>query len=416
MTTYDYLMGRKQPAVGNVAENAAQANQALAGGAQPATPPVAAPAPTPATPAKDEKDVKESDNDFKARKEATAKVINEDVVGTQRIANPASHIVGQPRPYTTLPNPAPPTPRQRTYEDMINALYPEMQQQKQQEEEERLRKKRKRESIISAIGDGISALANLGATSRYATPFDVSSNTMSKRTQERYDKIKADREKRRDAYRAAVARARELDMAQQREDAKLEEARQLKAKEAQWEREKFERSLAQKNDELDRLYGYRYAGLDQKERQFQKKMEEEWRKAQLRANTQRYSADHRSSGRGGGSGNPQTRYTLYNPHTGQTVGFPNEASWMSAYAEWYGGDLGEPLHDTQTSTSTHTDSRGKTSTTETKREVGTTAAQIGDAQRRAKEKAKTRNKQPAKQKQTSGSSNKKGGWASGLKL
>lgn len=102
-----------------------------------------------------------------------------------------------------------------TYAEMVDKLYPEQAEARRQADEARDAKKRRREAVISALGDGLTTIANLGSVIGGANP--VQHETMSERSQARWDKIKADKDARRDAYRAARIRAQQAD--QEREDA-----------------------------------------------------------------------------------------------------------------------------------------------------------------------------------------------------
>lgn len=102
-----------------------------------------------------------------------------------------------------------------TYAEMVDRLYPEQAEARRQADEARDAKKRRREAVISALGDGLTTIANLGSVIVGANP--VTHETMSERSQARWEKIKADKDARRDAYRAARIRAQQAD--QEREDA-----------------------------------------------------------------------------------------------------------------------------------------------------------------------------------------------------
>ena len=119
-----------------------------------------------------------------------------------------------PAQSTQVAQPAEAPKRRTTYEDIIRQIYPEMDEKKRKEEEERIKRKKKRDTTIAAIGDALTAMANIAATTRYASPADVTTNNMSKKVKERYDQIKADRDKKKEAYRQMIARAQQLDTQQ----------------------------------------------------------------------------------------------------------------------------------------------------------------------------------------------------------
>lgn len=79
-------------------------------------------------------------------------------------------------------------------------------------------KKEKREAVFSAIGDGISALSNLFFTTQYAPNSYDPSRSMSARTRERLDRLKAEREANLRAYREGYIRAASMDDANNRDN------------------------------------------------------------------------------------------------------------------------------------------------------------------------------------------------------
>lgn len=267
--------------------------------------------------------------------------------------------------------------RRTTYEDIIRQIYPEMDEKKRKEEEEKIKRKKKRDSTIAAIGDALTAMANIAATTRYANPVDVTTNNMSKKVKARYDEIKADRDKRKEAYRQMIARAQQLDAQQYENDAERYRKSQEKASDDEWKRTMDVANYEQRERANNNLANYRMAGLQQKSEQFKKKMEQDWEKAVLAANTRRYAADHKSSGGGSNS----MKYELFNPITGETEYFPNKGSWVSRYVELHPDE--EP--DEIKYESTKTDPKGKVSTTTSVRTRGVTDEQIGRGQRRDKE-------------------------------
>ncbi len=91
--------------------------------------------------------------------------------------------------------------------DVLNQLMP--LPTKDQIEAER--KREKREKLMSAIGDGIMSLSNLFYTAKGAPNAFNHQQGMSAATQARWDKLKAEREKRRDAYLNAYFAAAKMD-------------------------------------------------------------------------------------------------------------------------------------------------------------------------------------------------------------
>jgi hypothetical protein len=80
----------------------------------------------------------------------------------------------------------------KIYEDGMNEFTPLTKEQLEAE-----RKRQSRQKIISAVGDGISAIANMVGTMNYAPNMYNAENSMSAKTQARIDKAKAEYDKRR---------------------------------------------------------------------------------------------------------------------------------------------------------------------------------------------------------------------------
>lgn len=100
----------------------------------------------------------------------------------------------------------------RMYE-MMNPDRPETAEQKAARE-----KKEKREAVMSAIGDGISALSNLFFTTKDAPNSYDPSRSMSAVTRARWDRLRAERDANRRIYNEGYLRALSMDRAESRED------------------------------------------------------------------------------------------------------------------------------------------------------------------------------------------------------
>lgn len=110
---------------------------------------------------------------------------------------------------------APPAQPKLSYTDLLQKLNP---YHAETDEERKAREKReKREGVFSAIGDGISALANLYYVGQYA-PDMTPDATMSARAKARWDKLRAEREANKRAYYEAYMRAMQLDRAEARDE------------------------------------------------------------------------------------------------------------------------------------------------------------------------------------------------------
>lgn len=79
------------------------------------------------------------------------------------------------------------------------------------EEEERQRKRERSRAILSAIGDGVSALSNLYHTSKYAPDMSTSDSSLSGKAKERYDRFVQVRKENEARYNNAILRARQGD-------------------------------------------------------------------------------------------------------------------------------------------------------------------------------------------------------------
>lgn len=97
--------------------------------------------------------------------------------------------------------------------EIVQKLNPEPSE----EQKEKERKKKKREQIFAAIGDGISALSNLYFASQYAPNMYSGANSASQRTNERWEKLAAERNANMKAYIDLLMRATQGDADWQRQ-------------------------------------------------------------------------------------------------------------------------------------------------------------------------------------------------------
>ena len=299
----------------------------------------------------------------------------------------------QPTQPTQTAQPAEAPKRRTTYEDIIRKIYPEMDEKKRKEEEERIKRKKKRDSTIAAIGDALTAMANIAATTRYASPADVTTNNMSKKVKERYDKIKADRDKNYEAYKQMLARAQQLDAQQYENDVVRDSKAREKANDDAWKRYMDVSNYNQRERVNNDTNNYRTAELEQKDRQFKERMKQDFKIAKMKADATRYAADRRSSGSGGDQ--VVEGYPLPDPKTHKDVYFKNKAVWEAKYAEWYPDDSPEGT----SYVSTRTDDKGHVTTTKGTKTGGYTPGQIGRRVAKEKEKWKAQADAAAKAKQ-----------------
>ena len=130
--------------------------------------------------------------------------------------------IPQPAPISSwLPKDVPPTaeennseqennPYQRmSLEQIARTLYESGKPSP--EEEERQRKRERSRAILSAIGDGVSALSNLYHTSKYAPDMSTPDSSLSGKAKERYDRFTQIRKENEARYNDAILRARQGD-------------------------------------------------------------------------------------------------------------------------------------------------------------------------------------------------------------
>ena len=101
------------------------------------------------------------------------------------------------------------TPTRMSYADMFTKLSP--YQPPTQEELANERKKEKREKVFSAISDGISALSNLYFTTKYAPNMYRHENSQSVKTENKWEKLRANRDAQQNAYIRNLMAARQAD-------------------------------------------------------------------------------------------------------------------------------------------------------------------------------------------------------------
>ena len=100
-------------------------------------------------------------------------------------------------------------PIRMSYTDMFTKLNP--YQPPTPEELANERKKEKREKVFSAISDGISALSNLYFTTKYAPNMYRHENSQSAKTENKWEKLRANRDAQQNAYIRNLMVARQAD-------------------------------------------------------------------------------------------------------------------------------------------------------------------------------------------------------------
>lgn len=122
-----------------------------------------------------------------------------------------------------------------------------------EEELAKEKKKQKRDQIFAAIGDGIMAMSNLFFTTQGAPNMYTGRNTMSERTQVRYDKLMKERNGNNEAYYNGMMRAMQAD--ERKTDADRAWKRTLGFDEQ--ERQRYADNVAHRN-ERERIADERY--------------------------------------------------------------------------------------------------------------------------------------------------------------
>ena len=132
------------------------------------------------------------------------------------------------------------------YDQQIETLRKAAEQYAPETPEQRKKRERREKSkrIIAAVSDGISALSNLFFTSQYAPNMYIpEKGSMMKPVNDRIEKLKAEREKKRDQY---------LNFSLKLGDLENQRAATLRELEAQQERQKLAREAAQRDADKHR--------------------------------------------------------------------------------------------------------------------------------------------------------------------
>ena len=116
------------------------------------------------------------------------------------------------------------------YEELFKKLNPYTPPT--EEELAKEKKKQKRAQIFAAIGDGVTALANLYFATQYAPNMYDGKNTLSQSNKVRYDKLVKDREEKNTAYFNGLMKARQAD------EAAAERSRAAAERERAWQRQR----------------------------------------------------------------------------------------------------------------------------------------------------------------------------------
>lgn len=184
------------------------------------------------------------------------------------------------------------------------------QNQMSPEEKKNEEKREKREKLFSAIGDGLSALANVYFTSKGSPNMYEPKTSMSAKTKEYWDKLNAERKADADKYNALL-----IDAYAGREKEKTEERHYqdlLRAKKEELEEKRRERQEKFNNDASKTRYAMEKDKADRESRE--KIAREQIAASEKRANADRYQRQQQFEIRygkdGKGGSNNSKKYTF----------------------------------------------------------------------------------------------------------
>lgn len=236
-----------------------------------------------------------------ALKKAANDVVNAglpDVMAQKRRENILSYETRKPtQPAATpAPEPAPQyqQPKITRLRDIIDSI--RRSEEGTPEEQEKRRRREKSRKSIAAIGDAISAASNLISTTHYAPA--AKQTSLSARMQAYYDKLREDREKRRDVYNNAYIRAMEKDNQMAYQQAKDE----------------YDRDYQKASDDAKIALKEKEIQTNKELKEAQQKATEEYRKEQKERNdrrdeeTRRHNQKMENKSYGGSRGGNGGRY------------------------------------------------------------------------------------------------------------
>lgn len=302
------------------------------------------------------------------------------------------------------------TPKKMSYKEMFQALNP--YKPPTPEELEKQRKKEKRQKIFAALGDGISALANLYFTTKGAPNMYNPNNSQQDVVKDRWDKLKQERDQHMKEYTEGLMKAQALD--DENNDNERKWQRLLKIDRANADKDKADQArkdaladaqrgkfeaAARKDDAMTAFYQAKEDALkeglplDLALKKAKKAKEDAIADKNRRQGTSSWVSG-KGSGSGGSSSGKGKSYGTFNGVTYKTKSDYDRA--VVRYAK----DNNIPLTYDRSST----DSRGKVSTKQTNRTIAGLAAEGEKHYQSKHEKAKSAKKPsaPAKKKSTGG--------------
>lgn len=139
-------------------------------------------------------------------------------------------------------------PYRMSLEEIANHLY--ATSKPSPEEEERQRKRERSRAILSAIGDGVSALSNLYHTSKYAPDMSTPDSSLSGKAKERYDRFVQVRKENEARYNNAILRARQGDYEMKMKEREIARKEAADAAKDAREAKRYEEQAKAKLEEL----------------------------------------------------------------------------------------------------------------------------------------------------------------------
>lgn len=204
--------------------------------------------------------------------------------------------IPQPAPISSwLPKDVPPTaeennseqennPYQRmSLEQIARTLYESGKPSP--EEEERQRKRERSRAILSAIGDGVSALSNLYHTSKYAPDMSTPDSSLSGKAKERYDRFVQVRKENEARYNNAILRARQGDYEMNMKEREIARKEAADAAKDAREAKRYEEQAKAKLEEIGIRRAQAQTAADKEA------ADAEYKKAQLEFDQKKFEAE-----------------------------------------------------------------------------------------------------------------------------
>lgn len=185
------------------------------------------------------------------------------------------------KPAQDSPQKSPPQKRVHNYEQLLNELYPKPDK----EQLEKRAKHARTKNLIAALGDGVSTIANLVATSKGAPNMDTGKNTLSSASQVRYDKLLKNYKDNLEKYRQGQLKG--LEMNWKKEQA--EQAQSNADRAYNFEQSKFNYTKARHGIEDDR-----YA-IEQQHRADREKVQDERDERDFNENVRRFEIQQKNA-------------------------------------------------------------------------------------------------------------------------